>query len=80
MFFFQVRISHVLHVISICDLFTGSPSLDLKVCDDGMLIQLSCFRTLSSVLFLRRFGDWIQPAPLGQIHRTSPYLRTPAPT
>jgi hypothetical protein len=29
-YFFQVRISHVLRYMSICDLFTGSPSYYLR--------------------------------------------------
>jgi hypothetical protein len=61
---------------------------DLKAPDNGILIQLLAFRTLSVALFLfyydclTRFGDWAlspssgkKPIHLGQIKRASPCLR-----
>jgi hypothetical protein len=59
---------------------------DVKVCDDGMLIQLLCFRTLCSVLFVcktHRVSETgfclrlqVKPTQLGPIDGASPYLRT----
>jgi hypothetical protein len=43
---------------------------DLKICDDGTLIQILCFWTLSIALFLfktQRFGDWILSPSSGKI-------------
>jgi hypothetical protein len=45
-----------------CPSNTGQFKEDVKVRNDGVLIQLLCFWTLSIVLFLfktQRFGDWI---------------------
>jgi hypothetical protein len=66
---------------------------DLKVCDDGKLVQLlrswtlsivSSLSKMSSCLHLKtqRFGDWILSSSSGKtdsgpIDRTSPYLETP---
>jgi hypothetical protein len=61
----------------------------LKFGDNGILIQLLCFWTLSIVLFLLKTHAsetgfclclQVEPPQLGPIDRASPYLRTPAPT
>jgi hypothetical protein len=60
----------------------GKPNIihDLKVCDDGILIQLSRFSTLSIVQIhsISETGfclrPQVEPTPLGPIDRASPYL------
>jgi hypothetical protein len=66
---------------------------DLKVCDDGTLVQILCFWTLSIVLKtlfslyykIQRLGDWILSPSSGKTYsvgpssRAIPYLRTPVP-
>jgi hypothetical protein len=63
---------------------------DIKVCGEGILIQILCFGTLSTVLFLFKTHNvsetgfclhlQVKPTQLGPIDRASPSLRTPAPT
>jgi hypothetical protein len=59
----------------------------LKVCDDGTLVQILCFWTVSivlssskkpSCLFFRtqRFGDWILSPSSGKTYSLSPEIGT----
>jgi hypothetical protein len=59
---------------------------DLKVCDDGIFIELMYFWTLSIVLFLfetHKVSETgfclrlqVEPNQLGPIDKASPYFRT----
>jgi hypothetical protein len=64
-----------------------SSRYDLKVCDDGTLVQILCFWKLSiSCLYLQCHHNvsktefclrlQVKPTQLGPIDRASPYLRT----
>jgi hypothetical protein len=56
---------------------------DLKICNDGTLVEILCFWTLSIALFLskspfsshfktQRFGDWILSPSSGKTYSVGP--------
>jgi hypothetical protein len=71
---FDGNVSHHVHVLHHKNILL-SETIDLKVCDNGILIQLLCFWTLCIILFLfktQRFVDWILSLSSGGTYLVGP--------